>query len=393
MIEKDIRCNSCGVVVFLLVFIVSLCCAATTTKEFEVIPAEKNKYALVGKNLTIEFTINNLSGKNLKGDVLSEKGPDEIKLQVKLAEGQHSVLWRLIVDADGSVRNELQNAWDGDNLQRYMGRTEIKFHVPNVIFTLYNVSLPDYTEYRIDAIETGAKQWNARNMGAMNLEQAHAPEILQADFFPKSLVNRTSSDEFICRAIGTPTPRVQWMVGTNIKGSFGIELATLSIHDAKTTDTKMYICRAENVGGVVEKQMSLLVAYLSYDGDQKSREIQKKVQVEGGRFTAMCNIDGYPSPNYKWYDPSGAVIRTTREIEYNTVFGNYTCVADNASGVKKYVVELKEEIKNPETSEQADKNEQADIGASSSSSNCNRYVGIVHLYVPLCLIVTLLLAT
>ena len=60
-----------------------------------------------------------------------------------------------------------------------------------------------------------------------------------------------------------------------------------------------------------------------------------------------CGIVGYPPDEieYKWANPKGDIIETTKDLNQKLEYGNYTCTASNqkiTSASLKYVLIVKE---------------------------------------------------
>ena len=86
------------------------------------------------------------------------------------------------------------------------------------------------------------EQWDKENIGTIDLRQEHKPEILSADFFPRTILPLRSNKHFICRAKGQPKPTVEWIVSDRVVGKYGgdpiqsaaydYEISTLRIGNA-----------------------------------------------------------------------------------------------------------------------------------------------------------------
>ena len=89
-----------------------------------------------------------------------------------------------------------------------------------------------------------------------------SPKIYETSFFTTTnyfplLIG--SNYEFICRADGKPTPSVLWLLNEQVNSS-GPGSAVLKINNVqKSINSEKYICRAINIDGMDEKEMTLFV--------------------------------------------------------------------------------------------------------------------------------------
>ena len=88
-----------------------------------------------------------------------------------------------------------------------------------------------------------------------------SPKINEETFFSTLTSHHVvigSNNEFKCEAQGTPAPEVQWLLNTAILAE-GRGLAILKVNNVQISGSDKYVCRATNVGGTDEKEMTLLV--------------------------------------------------------------------------------------------------------------------------------------
>ncbi|XP_067841801.1 matrix-remodeling-associated protein 5 [Heptranchias perlo] len=166
-----------------------------------------------------------------------------------------------------------------------------------------------------------------------------------------------------CRAEGTPTPQVSWLLpGRKLlrrPGGAGSSLAllpngTLAIGETAFSDRGVYKCIASNAVGADTVTVRLHIAALPPIIQQERTENISIVPGQGVHI--HCTAKAAPPPNIRWILFDGTQIRPSQFINGNlfvfpngTLYirspsdrdvGNYECVATNVVGIARRTVSI-----------------------------------------------------
>ncbi|XP_006868039.1 PREDICTED: immunoglobulin superfamily member 10 [Chrysochloris asiatica] len=173
---------------------------------------------------------------------------------------------------------------------------------------------------------------------------------------------RHSKKHFDCRAEGTPTPQIMWIMPDSIflpAPYYGSRITvhkngTLEIRNVRLSDSADFICVARNEGGesvlVVQLEVLEMLRRPTF-----RNPFNEKIVAQLGKSTALnCSVDGNPVPEIIWILPNGTsfsseaqdpqyqiasngsliIPKTTREDA-----GKYRCAAKNKVGyIEKLIV-------------------------------------------------------
>ncbi|RXM29445.1 Immunoglobulin superfamily member 10 [Acipenser ruthenus] len=165
-----------------------------------------------------------------------------------------------------------------------------------------------------------------------------------------------------CKAEGTPTPQVMWIIPDNIfltAPYYGSRIivhrnGTLEIRNVRVTDTAEFVCVARNDGGETVMVVQLEVTNMLRRPMFKN-PFNEKVMARTGKTTILnCSADGYPPPEMIWLLPNGTRFTNSQKITkyqlgrdgtfiiYNpskSDVGKYRCAARNKVGyIEKLIV-------------------------------------------------------
>ncbi|XP_044107539.1 immunoglobulin superfamily member 10 [Neovison vison] len=178
----------------------------------------------------------------------------------------------------------------------------------------------------------------------------------------KATAVRHSKKHFDCRAEGTPSPQVMWIMPDNIfltAPYYGSRITvhkngTLEIRNVRFSDSADFICVARNEGGesvlVVQLEVLEMLRRPTF-----RNPFNEKIVAQLGKSTALnCSVDGNPPPEIIWILPNGTqfpnepqtsqyliasngsfiISKTTRDDA-----GKYRCAARNKVGyIEKLIV-------------------------------------------------------
>ncbi|XP_059930773.1 immunoglobulin superfamily member 10 [Gadus macrocephalus] len=165
------------------------------------------------------------------------------------------------------------------------------------------------------------------------------------------------SRKFIdCKAEGTPSPSITWIMPDNIflkAPYFGSRInvhhnGTLEFRNVRPTDTAEYICMARNGEGEAVMVVQLEVTSMLRRPIFRNPFNERVVARLGKTAVLNCSADGYPTPDMIWILPNGTRITAGPErgyrhhlgsdgtfMIYNSVkedSGKYRCAAKNTVG-------------------------------------------------------------
>lgn len=261
--------------------------------------------------------------------------PKAIEIDTRPVSNTNLISFLLSVDMGNDLPLVTTYTKKDSDVIHYNGRINVDLqHNLNrliVIFTLKNISETDYDkEYRCTAVYSSFEQPYANIV----LLKAVPPKVYETTFFTSATIYLSIglSYEFICRANGKPIPSVLWLLNETVI-STGSGSAVLKFNNIQSDQNGNYVCRALNIGGVEHKNVSFLVIYIN------SGIFQSQIFNLSSTLNVDCNIDGVPTPIYKWFNPQGEFITSNKRLQIENLrnFGNFTCIANNIVGEKVFV--------------------------------------------------------
>ncbi|XP_021541643.1 immunoglobulin superfamily member 10 [Neomonachus schauinslandi] len=178
----------------------------------------------------------------------------------------------------------------------------------------------------------------------------------------KATAVRHSKKHFDCRAEGTPSPQVMWIMPDNIfltAPYYGSRITvhkngTLEIRNVRFSDSADFICVARNEGG--ESMLVVQLEVLEMLRRPTFRNpFNEKIVAQLGKSTALnCSVDGNPPPEIIWILPNGTRFPNEPQISQYLIASNgsfiiskttrddagkYRCAARNKVGyIEKLIV-------------------------------------------------------
>nr|XP_003476340.1 immunoglobulin superfamily member 10 isoform X1 [Cavia porcellus] len=178
----------------------------------------------------------------------------------------------------------------------------------------------------------------------------------------KATAVRHSKKHLDCRAEGTPSPQIMWIMPDNILLTapyYGSRIkvyknGTLEIRNLRLSDSADFVCVAKNEGG--ESMLVVQLDVLEMLRRPTFRNpFNEKVVVQLGKPTVLnCSVDGNPPPEIIWILPNGTQLSNVPKnshylIASNGSFiinkttrnnaGKYRCAAKNKVGyIEKLIV-------------------------------------------------------
>ncbi|KAL5480076.1 hypothetical protein EMCRGX_G023697 [Ephydatia muelleri] len=160
------------------------------------------------------------------------------------------------------------------------------------------------------------------------------------------LISEAGTAQFICVAMGDPSPYVQWSFnGAPLRNFRRISVSenTLTIQLLRSTDSGTYACIANNTHGITARTFQLDVAV-----SPQFTVVPSPTSIQEGRVLSLpCAAYGHPDPDILWFKDDQQLINPlldpgTQSLQlYNTTPGDtgaYTCLARNFAGVIQYSV-------------------------------------------------------
>ncbi|XP_057593834.1 immunoglobulin superfamily member 10 [Hippopotamus amphibius kiboko] len=224
---------------------------------------------------------------------------------------------------------------------------------------------------RVKLLDSGEYVCVARNPSGddtkmYKLDVISKPPLINGLYTNKTIIKATavrhSKKHFDCRAQGTPSPQVMWIMPDNIfltAPYYGSRITvhkngTLEIRNVRLSDSADFICVARNEGGesvlVVQLEVLEMLRRPTF-----RNPFNEKIVAQLGTSTALnCSVDGNPPPEIIWILPNGTqfpnrpqnsqyliasngsfiIYKTTREDA-----GKYRCAARNKVGyIEKLIV-------------------------------------------------------
>uniref|UniRef100_A0A8C8RV15 Hemicentin-1 n=1 Tax=Pelusios castaneus TaxID=367368 RepID=A0A8C8RV15_9SAUR len=156
-------------------------------------------------------------------------------------------------------------------------------------------------------------------------------------------LNKGEQLKLICKATGTPLPKITWTFNNNIvpaKLDNANGHSELIIERVSKDDSGTYVCSAENIVGSIKAIGFVQVKEPPiFQGDYRS----SWVEPLGGNAILNCEVRGDPPPTIQW-SKEGVGVQISNRVRqlsngslaiYSTISedaGDYTCVATNDAG-------------------------------------------------------------
>ncbi|XP_036299755.1 immunoglobulin superfamily member 10 [Pipistrellus kuhlii] len=234
------------------------------------------------------------------------------------------------------------------------------FHA-NGSLSINNVKLLDSGEY-----VCVAQNPSGDDTKMYKLEVVSRPPLINGLYTNKTVIKTTavrhSKKHFDCRAEGTPSPQITWIMPDNIfltAPYHGSRITvhkngTLEIRNVRHSDSAEFTCVAQNEGGKSVLVIQLEVLEMLRRPTFRN-PFNEKIFAQVGKPTALnCSVDGNPLPEIIWVLPNGTVFsrgpqNPQYQIASNGSFviykttrddaGKYRCGARNKVGyIEKLIV-------------------------------------------------------
>ncbi|MGH0158162.1 UNVERIFIED_CONTAM: hypothetical protein FKN15_035156 [Acipenser sinensis] len=231
----------------------------------------------------------------------------------------------------------------------------------NGSLAIRNLKVTDSGEYLCVARNTAGDDTKV-----FKLEVDANPPIINGLYRNKTIIKDSAvkhTKKLIdCKAEGTPTPQVMWIIPDNIfltAPYYGSRIivhrnGTLEIRNVRVTDTAEFVCVARNEGGETVMVVQLEITNMLRRPMFKN-PFNEKVMARTGKTTILnCSADGYPPPEMIWLLPNGTRFTNSQKtakyqlgsdgtlIIYNpskSDVGKYRCAARNKVGyIEKLIV-------------------------------------------------------
>ncbi|XP_023364042.1 immunoglobulin superfamily member 10 [Otolemur garnettii] len=224
---------------------------------------------------------------------------------------------------------------------------------------------------RVKLLDSGEYVCVARNPSGddtrmYKLDVVSKPPLINGLYTNKTVIKTTavrhSKKHFDCRAEGTPSPEVMWVMPDNVfltAPYYGGRISvytngTLEIRNVRLSDSADFVCVARNEGGesvlVVQLEVLEMLRRPTF-----RNPFNEKIVAQLGKSTALnCSVDGNPPPEMIWILPNGTrfsngpqpsqyliasngsfiIYKTTRDNA-----GKYRCAARNQVGyIEKLII-------------------------------------------------------
>ncbi|XP_010003042.1 PREDICTED: immunoglobulin superfamily member 10 [Chaetura pelagica] len=224
---------------------------------------------------------------------------------------------------------------------------------------------------QVKLLDAGDYMCVARNPGGddtklYKLNVAAKPPIINGLHANKTIMKvtavRHSKKHLDCRAEGTPSPQIMWIMPDNIfltAPYYGSRIVvhqngTLEIRNLRPSDTADFICVARNEGGESTLVVQLEVLEMLRRPMFKNPFNERIIAKPGKTITLNCSVDGNPPPDISWMLPNGTWfsrgIKTPQFLTGGsgtlTIYspdrdsaGKYRCAARNSVGyIEKLII-------------------------------------------------------
>ncbi|KAK5925502.1 hypothetical protein CgunFtcFv8_018021 [Champsocephalus gunnari] len=231
----------------------------------------------------------------------------------------------------------------------------------NGTFVIKNIQLQDRGQY----LCTAQNSFGSDRMVITLAVQTEAPKIRQ----PASTeiaVYLGKNVNLDCFASGKPPAQISWIlpdrtfvrevgtVGSPLSSLSLLQNGTLQIHSLNFSSKGDYKCIASNAAGADTITYHLHVAALPPSISEGGMDT---VIIQPGRSVYVhCTVKGEPVPTLKWMLPAGVYVKPTQYLgrrlfvfPNGTLYvknvspadaGSYECLANNAVGIAKRVIQL-----------------------------------------------------
>ncbi|XP_016011935.2 immunoglobulin superfamily member 10 [Rousettus aegyptiacus] len=175
---------------------------------------------------------------------------------------------------------------------------------------------------KVKLLDSGEYVCVARNPSGYDtkmykLDVVSKPPLINGLYTNKTVIKATavrhSKKHLDCRAEGTPSPRIMWIMPDNIfltAPYYGSRITvhkngTLEIRNVRLSDSADFICVARNEGG--ESVLVVRLEVLEMLRRPTFRNpFNEKIVAQLGKSTALnCSVDGNPPPEIIWILPNG----------------------------------------------------------------------------------------
>ncbi|XP_010176901.1 PREDICTED: hemicentin-2, partial [Mesitornis unicolor] len=179
-----------------------------------------------------------------------------------------------------------------------------------------------------------------------SLQVQAPPQLLIGDGESHLTATANDSLKIYCRAMGIPTPQIQWLKDGHPLGEWdGVVVSedsgTLLIARVGLIHEGLYICQGSSWAGVVQAEVRVSV---QVPPNIEPSEVDLTV-LENSTVSLDCLASGLPAPSIAWYKgheklsarPGQTLSRDGKCLEIQRAqlldAGSYRCVASNVAGV------------------------------------------------------------
>ncbi|XP_054077069.1 hemicentin-2 isoform X2 [Rissa tridactyla] len=175
------------------------------------------------------------------------------------------------------------------------------------------------------------------------------PQLLIGDGESPMTAVANDSLRIHCRAMGIPTPRIQWLkdghpLGEQDGAVVSEDGRTLLIARVGLGHEGLYVCQGSNWAGVAQAEVQVLV---QVPPNIEPSAVELDI-LENGTASLQCLASGLPAPDITWYKgreqllagPGRTLSRDGMHLEIHRAqlsdAGSYRCVASNVAGVTEF---------------------------------------------------------
>ncbi|KAM7008666.1 vascular cell adhesion protein 1-like [Tautogolabrus adspersus] len=179
----------------------------------------------------------------------------------------------------------------------------------------------------------GEDTWGVTHSSA----QIYAPKRPSVSVSPSAEIVEGSSVTLTCSSDANPAATFKWYK-RNQTPQYLPEGAQLVLSYIRPSNSGEYYCEAENkLGRTRSQRVSINVKYAP---TVCSATVRPAGEIrENSRVTVTCSCDGFPPPEYTWYNKYGRKLSKTSELVFSSVqssdSGRYYCTAKNDLGGRR----------------------------------------------------------